>query len=158
MLTRPREPGSGMCVLRHMIALLPMATDDLAEVLELWRQTAGVGLNESDSPEALVHFLARNSALSRVAREGETVVAAVLCGHDGRRGFLYHLAVLPEFRRQGLGGELVEQCLAGLAAAGIQKCNALVYNDNAAAQGFWRQLGFNQREDLGFWQRTITRT
>ena len=138
-----------------MPAFLPMTPDDLPEVIELWGRTEGVGLNESDSVPALTVFIARNPGLSHVAREGGKIVAAVLCGHDGRRGFLYHLAVANEYRGRGLGTALVERCLAGLAELGIQKCNALVYNDNTKGQRFWRRLKFNPRDDLGFWQATI---
>lgn len=139
----------------NMPDLLPMSPDDLPEVIDLWSHTEGVGLNESDSRAALSAFLGRNPGMSRVARDGDTIVAALLCGHDGRRGFLYHLAVKPVYRRQGLGTALVEQCLAALAEQGIQKCNALVYTHNAEAQRFWRHLGFSEREDLGLWQTTI---
>ena len=134
-----------------------MTIHDLPEVIELWARMEGVGLNESDCVPALTVFLARNPALSRVAREGEKIVGAVLCGHDGRRGFLYHLAVATEYRGRGLGTALVERCLAGLAELGIQKCNAVVYRDNALGQRFWRRLKFNPRDDLGFWQATINR-
>lgn len=139
----------------NMPDLLPMSPEDLPEVIDLWSQTEGVGLNESDSPAALAAFLSRNPDMSRVARDGTTIVAALLCGHDGRRGFLYHLAVKSAFRRQGLGKALVEQCLARLAEQGIQKCNALVYTHNAEAQRFWRQLGFSEREDLSLWQTAV---
>jgi ribosomal protein S18 acetylase RimI-like enzyme len=101
-----------------------MTPDDLPEVIELWTRTEGVGLNESDSVPALTIFLARNPGLSCVVRDGAKIVGAVLCGHDGRRGFLYHLAVAAEYRGRGLGTALVEQCLAGLAELSIQKCNA----------------------------------
>jgi N-acetylglutamate synthase len=138
-----------------MITCSSMTPDDLAEVLDLWAQTEGVGLNESDSPDALAGFLARNAGLSRVARDGPRIVAAVLCGHDGRRGFLYHLAVVPKYRRQGLGRVLVEQCLKALGELGIQKCNALVYRHNDDGRRFWEQIGFRIRDDLDFWQRTI---
>lgn len=139
-----------------MIAVLPMTASDLPEVFELWAKTDGVGLNESDNLPALCHFLARNPELSRVAREARKLVGAVLCGHDGRRGFLYHLAVSPDHRRQGVGKALVEQCLASLAAIRIQKCNALVYCHNASGRRFWEQMGFRTRDDLDFWQRVTS--
>jgi N-acetylglutamate synthase len=110
----------------NMPDFLPLSPDDPPDVIDLWSQTEGVGLNESDSPKALAAFLIRNPGLSRVACDGQTIVAALLCGHDGRRGFLYHLAVKPAYRRQGLGKALVEQCLSALAKQGIQKCNALI--------------------------------
>ena len=81
----------------------PMDEADVPAVLELWRQTPGVGLNEGDDPAGLAAFSSRNPGLSLVARDAGRVVAAVLCGHDGRRGYLNHLAVRPEFRRHGLG-------------------------------------------------------
>jgi N-acetylglutamate synthase len=139
----------------NMPDFLPMTPDQLPEVIDLWTRTEGVGLNESDSLAALTGFLKRNPGLSRVACQGEIIVAALLCGHDGRRGFLYHLAVRSEYRGGGLGRALVEQCLAALAELGIQKCNGLVYTHNAEAQRFWQRLGFSVREDLGLWQRTI---
>jgi ribosomal protein S18 acetylase RimI-like enzyme len=140
----------------NMPDILPLTPDDLPEVIDLWLQTEGVGLNESDSPAALTTFLSRNPGMSRVARVGHIIAAAILCGHDGRREFLYHLAVKPAYRRQGLGKALVDECLAALAQQGIQKCNALVYTHNAEAQGFWQRLGFSQREDLGLWQTSRT--
>jgi ribosomal protein S18 acetylase RimI-like enzyme len=79
-----------------------------------------------------------------------------MCGHDGRRGFLYHLAVLPEYRRHGLGTQLVERCLAALAAQGILKCNGLVYVDNDDGQEFWRRGGWFHRSDLILFQRPTT--
>lgn len=125
-----------------------MAADDLEAVLALWQSMPGIGLNESDSDPQLRLFLARNPGLSLVAEDGRRIVAAVLCGHDGRRGFLYHLAVLAEYRQRGLGTQLVDRCLAGLAAEGVLKCNALVYVDNDGAQRFWRRGGWSHRSDL----------
>lgn len=130
-----------------------MTADDIESVTALWRLTEGVGLNESDSPAQIRNFLARNPGLSLVVRDGPRLVGAVLCGQDGRRGFLYHMAVLPEYRRQGLGTQLVDRCLAGLAKQGILKCNALVLVDNDGGQEFWRRGGWSHRADLILMQR-----
>ena len=81
------------------IKIAPMTVDDLTAVTALWNSTEGVGINESDEPGQLRAFLERNPELSLVARDVSRLVGAVLCGHDGRRGFLYHLAVLPERRK-----------------------------------------------------------
>ncbi len=126
----------------------PMLEADVPAVLELWRQTPGVGLNEGDDPAGLAVFLRRNPGLSLIGRNADRVVAAVLCGHDGRRGYLNHLAVRPEFRRHGLGRALVERCLAGLAAVGIPKCSILLYVDNEPGEQFWREAGWSVRSDL----------
>ena len=98
-------------------------------------ETPGVGLNEGDDPAGLRAFLARNPGLSLVAQDGTRIVAAVLCGHDGRRGYLYHLAVANDYRRRGLGTSLVERCSA-LAAAGIPKCTIVLYADNESGERF----------------------
>lgn len=122
-----------------------MTTADYPAVVALWRGMPGVSLNESDTPEAVASFLARNPGLSAVAIDaGGPVVGAVLCGHDGRRGYLHHLAVLPARRGQGLGRRLVEFCFARLAREAIPKCNIFVLRDNEAGEAFWRRTGWTE--------------
>ena len=123
------------------------------EVLYLWQQSEGVGLNESDTRECIAAYLQRNPGLSLVARSERRVVGAVLCGHDGRRGYLHHLAVAVEHRRHGLGRLLVQTCLEKLASLGIQKCNLFVYAHNDAGQQFWTNGGWVERADLKILQR-----
>ncbi len=134
-----------------------MRIGDFEEVTALWRVTEGVGLNESDCWKSTVIFLERNRELSHVAR-GATgkIVGAVLCGHDGRRAYLHHLAVAKDCRRQGIGRDLVEACLAKLRPLGIHKCNIFIYADNAAGKLFWQRLGWNERVELRMMQ-TLTR-
>lgn len=101
-------------------AIAPMTPADFPEVLALWAATEGVGLNESDTPEQLAAYLQRNPGFSLVARDtGRRVVGAVLCGHEGRRGYLHHLAVAADQRGLGLGRRLTDTCLAELKRAGI---------------------------------------
>lgn len=135
------------------LRIVPMTADDYDEVVALWRTTPGIGLGVGDEREGVAASLARNPGLSLVARRGDALVAAVLCGHDGRRGSIDHLAVVPSERGRGLGRQLVQQCLAGLAAAGIGKCNVVVYGGNDAGQAFWRAMGWKARDDLLFMQR-----
>lgn len=130
------------------IAIRLFAAADCAAAIDLWRRCEGVRLREADSPQALGRFLARNPGCSFVAAVGEAVVGTALCGHDGRRGFLYHVAVDPERRRSGIGRVLVERCLAALAAEGIDKCHLLVVAGNAAGRAFWERLGWSLREDV----------
>lgn len=132
-----------------------MSPADLIEVISFWRTMKGVGLNESDTPECLAIFLERNPGLSLIVRQDQRIVGAVLCGHDGRRGYLHHLAVVPECRNQGLGTRLVERCLSRLGALGILKCNIFVYNDNDHGAIFWRKTGYTDRSDLKIMQRVI---
>ncbi|HET7904008.1 MAG TPA: GNAT family N-acetyltransferase, partial [Candidatus Eisenbacteria bacterium] len=76
------------------------------------------------------------------------IVAAILCGHDGRRGFIYRLAVARSHRRSGLAAELARRCFDALAAAGIERCLILVQEDNVVAREFWRAVGGRFRRDL----------
>lgn len=130
--------------------------EDYEEVLALWRATEGVGLDKSDTKEGIAAYLQRNPGLSLVAvdRTGK-LVGAVMCGHDGRRGWLYHLAVAKEQRGRGLGKALVEHCVESLTRLGLLKCNLLAYTHNAAGREFWARLGFNTRGDLVLSQKTL---
>src|SRR5690348_16409898 len=93
----------------------PMSVADFEDVTCLWREAEGVGLSESDDRSGIEMFLQRNPGLSLVARnETGEIIGAVLCGHDGRRGCLYHLAIARGHRRKGIGKSLVESCLARL--------------------------------------------
>lgn len=126
-----------------------MVPADFAISLELWRTTEGVGLSASDTPERLGSFLVRNPGLSAVALDAQQqIIGTVLAGDDGRRGFLYHLAVIPTFRRRGIAGALIEHSTSRLAARGIEKCNILVYANNTAGLDFWRRRGWQTRPDL----------
>jgi putative acetyltransferase len=125
-----------------------MAPDDYDEVIALWQATNGLGLNEADSRENIHAYLARNPGLSLVARCDGKVIGAVLCGHDGRRGYLHHLAVAAPYRRNGIGARLVASCLTSLAAIGIQKCNLFLFADNEPGERFWKASGWIERTEL----------
>ncbi len=126
----------------------PFLADDFHEVMGLWSATEGLGVGPGDSPEAIGRFLDRNPGLSLVARTDGAIIAAILCGHDGRRGFIYRLAVARAHRRRGLAAELVRRCIAGLAAEGIARCQVFVEADNQAAREFWAAMNGALRNDL----------
>lgn len=132
----------------------PLGLADYDEVRALWERSSGIGLNESDTREAIALFLERNPGLSRVALAPDgTIAGAVLSGHDGRRGYLHHLAVDESHRRRGLGSRLVEQALQDLRALGIPKTNIYLFADNAAGRAFWLREGWSVRDDLVVLQR-----
>jgi ribosomal protein S18 acetylase RimI-like enzyme len=122
--------------------------DDYDALYAFWRATPGVGLSTVDSRDGLARYIARNPAASFQARWGDQIVGSVLGGHDGRRGFLYHLAVASICRRQGIGRRLVAASLAALRAEGIEKCHLMVFSDNDQALAFWRRLDWVVRDDL----------
>lgn len=135
------------------IQIRELTLSDYDAVLALWRSVEGVGLSDADSREAIAHYLARNPGCSSTAWEGDLLVGAVLCGHDGRRGFIHHLTVRESHRRQGLGKALAARCLAALAAEGIDKCHLFVFAVNARAIAFWKGVGWTQRVDLNVMSR-----
>lgn len=135
--------------------ILPFDLQHYAAVFALWKSTEGLTLRDADSREAIGRYLERNPGLSFVAFDEETLVGAVLCGHDGRRGYLQHLAVAPGHRRRGIGAALAERCLAALVEQGIFKCHLFVRTDNLEARAFWERVGWTVREDILFLSRTI---
>jgi ribosomal protein S18 acetylase RimI-like enzyme len=131
-----------------------MMPRDYAAVTHLWRATPGMGLHAADDARAgILRFLRRNPRMSFVAFDGAQLVGAVLCGHDGRRGALHHLAVAQTRRKRGIGAELVARCLAVLARQKIQKCNIFVYRQNTSGQAFWLHTGWAARDDLRVLQK-----
>lgn len=136
------------------IDLSPMKVQDYDEVAALWRATEGIGLNdETDSREGIASYLTRNPAISHVARHQGRIVGAVLCGHDGRRGYLHRLAVARPWRNRGIASALVEVCLAKLASIGIPKCNIFLFADNQLGRAFWNHVAWVERADLKVLQR-----
>lgn len=122
--------------------------EDHAQARALWDSTDGVGLSDADSFDNVRRFLERNPGLSFVATANQALVATILCGHDGRRGLIHHLAVAPAHQRRGLGRELVQRALAALRKEGIQKCHLLVFRQNAAGRAFWDRIGAEERATL----------
>lgn len=129
---------------------------DYEVVYALWQQTEGIGLNESDTREAIAGFLERNPGLSVVACDtNNLIVGTILCGHDGRRGYLHHLAVAQTHRKQGIGRALVDTCLDRLAALKIQKCNLFLFANNTEGRTFWLHQGWSAREDIVLVQKEL---
>jgi len=131
------------------------AGDDIDAALQLWRRTEGIGLTDADQPDQLREFLTRNPGLSRVAVCGGELVGTILCGTDGRRGYIHHLAVAVESRRQGAGRALLSETLAALRRFGIVKCHAFVFRSNRSGGFFWERSGWQRRDDLHVFSRVL---
>lgn len=129
----------------EILRIRAFVSSDYAAARALWERTEGLGLNESDTETAVAMFLDRNPGHSAVATtaSGE-IIGAVLCGHDGRRGGLHHLAVDEAHRGRGIGRSLVEFCFARLAADGIPRCNIFVYEENRDGTKFWLHNGWHE--------------
>nr|WP_314578782.1 GNAT family N-acetyltransferase [uncultured Pseudomonas sp.] len=131
-----------------MINIRMMTMDDYDAVIELMRNTPGISLRDADSREATSRYLQRNPGMSFVAENDTGLCGCVMCGHDGRRGYLQHVVVLPEFRRQGIAHSLVQRCLSSLEALGIGKCHLDVLKTNDAAARHWQNKGWQLRQDI----------
>jgi putative acetyltransferase len=125
-----------------MITTREFVIDDYDKAVALWNLVEGIEVAEGDSKEEIRAYLLRNPGLSCVAEESGTIVGAVLCGHDGRRGLIHHLAVAPAYHGKGIGKLLVQECITHLRATGIVRALILVAGDNARAHSFWLRLGW----------------
>ena len=125
-----------------------MTAGDLVSVLQIWKVSDGIGLSASDEVEELERFLRRNPGFSFIAAEDDEVVGALLCGHDGRRGYLHHLVVRDSHRRRGIGSHLVDLCLQSLRKDGIMKCHLFIFRSNEIGADFWKQIGWKERTDI----------
>ena len=127
----------------------PTTIDDYPALYALWNQSLTSVRANDDAPEMIERFLERNPALSVTATSdtGE-VIGGILCGHDGRRGCLYHVAVAAAHRREGVGRAMVLACLENLRAAGIRKCTLVAFTQNDGGNAFWERMGFYARGDL----------
>jgi ribosomal protein S18 acetylase RimI-like enzyme len=124
-----------------------MTPDDHPAMIALLRRAPGVSVRDADTPEGLARFLARNPGISVVAEVDGRLVGCLMGGHDGRRGYLHHLAVDDLCRRRGIALALVERCLSALARQGIHKTHLDVYRNNATGNAFWEKAGWTRRDD-----------
>ena len=133
-----------------------MQLDDYDSVYALWLSCPVMGLNNlDDSREGISKYLDRNPETCFVAIEEGRIIGAILTGHDGRRGYISHTAVSPSYQRKGVGKQLVETALNALRAQGINKVNLVVFARNESGNSFWEKLGFTQRPDLNYRNRSL---
>ena len=133
-----------------------MKIEDYEQVFALWKTIKGFGIRSvDDSKEGIERFLKWNPGLSVVAEENGTVVGAILCGSDGRRGCLYHVCVHKDFRRQGIGKTMVIWCMEILRELQINKVSLIAFTKNDVGNAFWKEIGWTKREDLNYYDFTL---
>ncbi|MDE6914402.1 MAG: GNAT family N-acetyltransferase [Lachnospiraceae bacterium] len=135
-----------------------MTIDDYEQVRSLWMQIKGFAIRSiDDSREGVWRFLERNPNTSVVAVEDKKVVGAILCGHDGRRGCLYHVCVAPAYRRCGIGKAMVVFCMDALKKEHINKVSLIAFTKNDIGNAFWHNVGWVQREDLNYYDFVLNK-
>ena len=128
-----------------------MTIQDYEKVYELWMSCKNMGFNDiDDSKEGISRFLERNPNTSFVAIENEKLIGIIIGGHDGRRGYIYHLSVNENYRKNGIGSELVQNCLESFKLEKISKVALLVFKYNEVGNLFWEKQGFILREDINY--------
>ena len=133
-----------------------MKIEDYEAVYQLWLSCKGMGLNTvDDSREGIEKFLQRNPDTCFVAEKDSKIVGVIMAGNDGRRGYIYHTAVSPDQRRQGIASKLVDAVMTALENIGITKAALVVFDRNADGNAFWEKSGFSVREDLVYRNKSI---
>ncbi|MDE6617443.1 MAG: GNAT family N-acetyltransferase [Clostridiales bacterium] len=133
-----------------------MTIDDYDDIYSLWMSCAGMGLNSlDDTKDGIAKFIERNPETCFVATVDEKLVGAIMVGTDGRRGYIYHTAVHPDYRRQGIAKAMVKTALSAVERLGIGKVALVVFGKNKAGNEFWEKLGFTARQDLVYRNKAI---
>jgi ribosomal protein S18 acetylase RimI-like enzyme len=133
-----------------------MKIEDYEAVSRLWSGIQGMGMRSLDDSQAgIAKFLIRNPNTCFVAEQDGQIVGVILSGHDGRRGYIYHAAVSPEFRGQGIGKELLRQAIAALKTEGIHKAGLLVFASNEIGNAFWESQGWVRRTDIYYRNKSL---
>lgn len=139
-----------------MINIRVMSITDYDEIYNLWINTPGMGLNSADdSREGIEKYLKRNPTTSFVAEYDGKIIGVIMAGHDGRRGYIHHTAVLPDFRNQGIAKKLVDCAISALDKEGINKVALVAFKKNDIGNGFWENIGFIERNDLVYRNKNI---
>ena len=139
-----------------MVNIRVMTIEDYEGVYNLWINTPGMGLNSTDdSREGIEKYIKRNPASSFVAESDGEIIGVIMAGHDGRRGYIHHTAVLPDYRNQGIAKRLVDSAMSALDEEGINKVALVAFKKNELGNGFWEKIGFTDREDLVYRNKNI---
>lgn len=139
-----------------MTEIRTMTIEDYEQLYSLWMKIKGFAIRSiDDSQEGVERFLSRNPTSSVVAIKDQKIVGAILCGHDGRRGCLYHVCVDPVYRKQGIGTRMVVFAMEALRKEKISKVALIAFTDNDIGNAFWRKIGWTYRKDLNYYDFTL---
>ena len=134
-----------------------MIISDYEKIIDLWKSTDGMGLRSlDDSQEGIAAFLTRNPTTNFVATTNEELIGTILCGHDGRRGYIYHTVVKENYRNQGIATKLIEAAVCALQEEGITRVCLNVMETNEYGKSFLQKRGWEKKDFLGFYSKSIT--
>lgn len=135
-----------------------MTIDDYEQLYTLWMSIQGFGIRSiDDSKEGIDRFLRRNPTTSVVAEEDGKIVGSILCGHDGRTGYFYHVCVAKEYRQHGIGKSMARFCMDALKKEEINKVSLIAFTKNFVGNSFWRELGWSDRADVNYYDFVLNK-
>ena len=140
-----------------MYKIKAMTVENYNEIMNLWKNTDGVGLSgNDDSKKSIKIFLEKNPNTCFVAEYNNEIIGTIMAGNDGRRGHIYHLMVTPEHRKKGLGKKLLKKTEKALKKDGVRKILLVVFKKNKTGNTFWENNGYEIRNDLNYRNKKIS--
>ena len=121
---------------------------DIKPMLAFWRSIPGLGVGRGDTESSLNAFLERNPTTCLLLKINGGLMGTVLGGFDGRRGYIYHLAVHPDYQGRGYGKMLLSRVSGQLKDLGAPKIHLFAFGDNHTAEGFYLCQGWEKRCDI----------
>jgi ribosomal protein S18 acetylase RimI-like enzyme len=133
-----------------------LTIEDYDEAYSLWKTSPGIGLKTLDDSETGIRkYLERNPLSCFAAEEAGELAGTILGGHDGRRGYIYHIAVKPDFRNRGLGRLLIQSVEKALVLEGINKVALVSFKTNVEGNRFLKSCGYPIREDVVYRNKSL---
>lgn len=128
------------------------------KLYNLWIRTPGMGMRSlDDSKEGIERFIKRNPTTNFVCIDDNKIVGAILCGHDGRRAYIYHTCVDENYRGLGIAKCLVTKVSQALKKEGINKVSLVCFKTNEVGNNFWNKLNYEKREDLNYYNLSLNK-
>jgi len=134
--------------------IVTMNKNDYKELTDLWSGFTGNTMTGADSMEDFEKFLDMNADYCFSAFEKACLIGSVMAGSDGRRGYIYHLAVDGSQQGKGTGRKLMETAENALRDAGIEKAHLFIYTDNTAIE-FYEKTGWHRRSDIAVMSKVL---
>jgi len=134
------------------IIIRELRSEDLEDALNLWKISFAAGFSSSfDKRDVLERYLIRNPGLSTAAFvKDNRLIGALLCGHDGRRGSIYHTAVYPDYRGMNIGRKMEARALEKLRDEGITTGFLFINVKNPGSKEFWETIGWSVAEEVRY--------
>ena len=140
------------------VTINKMTQSHYPSVVKLWQSDAGIGVGLGDEKAGISRYLKRNPGMSFIARFQNRIVGTILAGHDGRRGYIYHLFVVSGHRKKQIGNQLLEAALNALKGEGIPRCIVTVLKDNKIGNDFWRAKAWTNVDFVNVFSTTLVET